>query len=278
MKSKDHDTTLPAEQPDAGLPAEYDFGETVGGGFENVRAEELVTPFLMIVQPTSKCLDPRHQKYIKEAREGLFLNTLSGQLYESLEMVGIARDYLYGEWTPVDQGGGFHGTRKPEDPVVLKLLAEQGKFKPLVYGDHELIEQWNLFSLVSPTTVEPETMEAVVLAFTSTRIKPFKKWFNQARAIRYPINGQLITPPMWAHRYRVTSVPESNDQGRWYNFNFELANGPNPRDSVITRNHPVFQEAKLISEMFSKGALAADYDSAEAASGGRNDRDDDLPF
>lgn len=257
-----------------------DFGEDVGAGMEGARSEELLTPFLGLIQALSPQLDPTSADYQENAKVGMLVNTMTGQLFDGrtgLDVVPVARDYLYGEWVPRTQGGGFRGVVGPDDERVQRLIRAQGRFKPLDTGEGtELVEQFNLFALVAPPPLDEATAEQVVIAFTSTKIGVYKKLFTRIGSLKYPVNGRVVTPPIWAHRWRLTSVAQKNAQGQpFYNFAFELA-GATPRESLIRPNEPLYAVAKGFSELVRSGQARANFQAAEGA-GSRGSADDEAP-
>ena len=35
-------------------------------------------------------------------------------------------------------------------------------------------------------------------------------------------SGSVFTPPAYSHKYRLTTVPESNDLGNWFGWSIEM--------------------------------------------------------
>jgi hypothetical protein len=254
-----------------------DFGEDAGAGMEGARSEELLTPFLGLIQALSPQVDPSSPSYQETAKVGMMINTMTGELFDGktgLDVIPVARDYMYGEWVPRSMGGGFRGQLGPDDNRVRSLIQTQGRFKPLDTGEGtELVEQFNLFALIAPPPLSEENAEQVVIAFTSSKISVYKRLFTRIGSITYPVNGRMIQPPIWAHRWRLTSVPQKNAQGQpFYNFQFELAGGTSPRASLIRPNEPIYGMAKHFSEMVRSGQAKANFVAAEGAA-----TDQDVP-
>lgn len=281
----------PLEEPRGGVPVAYDgYLEDAGAGLEGGRAEELVTPFIYILQPLSPQLDKHGAHYIENADEGMFYNTLTKELFDGsrgLEALGIAREYIYTEWNPRDAGGGFRGTRSPDDPVVKALRARQGAFKALRTEEGtDLVEQFNLYVMLGASPLSIENCFPGVIPFKSTSIGVYKGFYSRASAFRYPVKTdqgtRMVTPPLWAHRWRVTSVPMKNDQGRWYNPKFDLV-GETPAASLVPASDPLYQEAKRVSEMFRAGQVKVDYETGTSSDRGPDrqpgeDDGDNPPF
>lgn len=280
----------------------YDFGDDADSGFQNTRKEELLTPFLAIIQSNSPQLDPASPVYLDAAKVGMLINTATQQLYDGrkgIDIVPCSREYHYGLWRPRDLDGGFRGVTTPEDPQILELIRKHGHFRMPRYRDGrwtadpyrmedgedvEAVEEFDLYALVAPPPIELENAERAVIAFTSTKIGVYKAWYNRAGALKYPVNGALRRPPIWAHRWRLTTVRQENGKGVWYNFALDLAaraDNPEagPRDSLISAAEPLYEMGRDFSRLVEAGEVKVDRAAAESggaagASGGA----DDVPF
>ncbi len=277
---KDEKTPLTPANLGPGTALEVvDFGDDAGAGMEGARSEELLTPFLGLIQALSpQVADPSGPVYNEAAKPGMFVNTMTGQLFDGrtgLDVVPVARDYLYGEWVPRTQGGGFRGIVGPDDERVQRLIRAQGRFKSLDTGEGtELVEQFNLFALVAPPPLDEASAEQVVIAFTSTKLGVYKKLFTRIGSLKYPVNGRVVTPPIWAHRWRLTSVGQKNSQGQpFYNFQFELTS-PTARESLIRPNEPLYAMAKGFSELVRSGQARANFQAAGGETEAGTDRDE----
>lgn len=278
MKTKPEEETGSELIPPTGTALEViDFGEDAGAGLEDMRADELLTPFLALLQPLSPQLDRSSGVYIPEAHDGMLVNTLTGELYNGevgLDIIPVARNYMYGEWVPRDDGGGFRGKHSPEEPLVMQLKREQGEFKSLkMLNGNDLIEQYDLYALVGPAPITVENHSQVVIGFTSTKITVYKRLMSRISQIRYPINGVPQRPPIYAHRWHLTTVQQSNKKGRFWNLEFALSGGEQVRDSLIKPDQPLYQIAKHFSDMIRQGKVQANYGAATEA----GTVDDDTP-
>lgn len=277
-KRKPQDEKPPLTPANLGVGTDLeivDFGDDAGAGMEGARSEELLTPFLGLIQALSPQVDQSSPDYQESARPGMLINTMTGQLFDGktgLDVVPVARDYLYGEWVPRTQGGGFRGTVGPDDERVQRLIRAQGRFKALDTDDGtELVEQFNLFALVAPPPITEETAEQIVIAFTSTKIGVYKKLFTRIGSLKYPVNGRIVTPPIWAHRWRLTSVGQKNSAGQpFFNFQFELA-ASTPRESLIRPNEVLYAMAKGFSELVRSGQAKANFEASGSSAGKMDD-------
>ncbi len=276
----------------------FDFGDDGGAGLEGARSEELLTPFLAVLQSNSPQLDSGSPLFQESARAGMLINTMSGQLFDGrtgVDLVPVARDYQYTLWRPRDLNGGFRGTVAVDDPQITKLLQRYGHFRmpryrdgawtgePFVTADEEeveAVEQFNLFAMIGTPPIAADTAERVVVAFTSTKIIAYKALFTRISALKYPMGGRMVTPPIWAHRWRLTTVRQENSKGVFFNVRFDL-DGASPRDALIVPNEPLYLLAKEFSEMVRSGQAKANYDAgaagAEDGTTGQS-RAADIPF
>lgn len=305
-KEKDETVALEEQQtagaltdPAASALQAYDFGEDTGAGQEQMRIEGMLTPFINIIQPTSAQLKPGKAEYIPDAKMGMFLNTATGRLYsgeEGIEVMPVWMEYLYTEWIPVDDGGGFRGTHDPDSELIQNLLREagdKGRFQKLEWtndaGEHvELIEQWNVAVIYGSPKIEEGTMRRGLLPFTSTKLGQYKAWMAAISDITYPNprTGKHAAPPMWAHRWKVNTTMRTNKKGDWFVYKIGLAEPGDSRLSLVPPNDLVYIEAKKFRDLWRGGQVKADYKSAETAMGAENSsqgagidtKDENIPF
>jgi hypothetical protein len=286
--------------------AVYDFGDDVGAGTENMRLEEQLVPFLSILQGLSPQLNRAKPEYLDEARMGNILNTATGALYdgaEGVEAMPVWRDYQFTEWLPRDDvvlpdgkvirggggdGQGFRGIHAPDSPEVRKAVAEAVKkygpgarFRSIPFfnmdkeEDTILIEQFNLGVMYGGPALDESTVRRAMLAFTSTKISVYKQWLAAATDIKYPNpraaepnQPRVISPPLWAHRWRLTTVPQSNRKGDFFNWRLSLAEKGAPQLSLVRRTDPLYVMAKEFHDQWAAGQVKADYDADEKGGAG----------
>lgn len=293
VKTKDEDITIPPkpgsqplvqgqqlapqDPPKSNLPAELDYGAYEGAGMENLDPNELVVPFFSIIQQNSPQVNNAHAKYIKGAEAGMFLDTASLEVFQTFEAVFCHRAYNYVCYVPRDAGGGFKGIYAPNDPLVQRLLSKQGGFKRLSFvepanpqagekgGPRELVETFYLFGVGGPLGSRPRRF---MVGFKSTQIGRYKNWLsfvNQQLVYDHPDGGgRLVYPPMWAHRFKCSTAPESNDKGQFRGWKLELA-GVTKEGSRVATTHPLFQEATMFYDFLRKGAAKVDFDQEAKA-------------
>ena len=211
-EKKDAVATTPEEGSQ--VPATINFAADAGGGFEEADASSYAIPFLRQLQSLSPACKKSDPEYIKGAEEGDFINTVSGKVYKGetgVTVIPCHYIHKYNEWAP--NRGGFRGshttdeytrlrkeTRKNEKGVNTEYNVETGN----VLQDAR--EHYCLLVDDNEGTVEP-----VLLVLTSSQTKKSRKWMTQMQSIRI---GNAVSP-MFSQIYKITSIPESNDQGSW---------------------------------------------------------------
>lgn len=277
-------TDLATQQQGGALQVVEDYGDDAGAGLENVGVDEYKIPFLRILQALSPACKPVEAGGMEGAKPGLIMNTATGEIYdgkEGLDFVPAVRDHNFVEFVPRDAGGGLVGIHAVDDPKVLQLRAEQGKFGKLKTNDDtEISESFYLYGLVIPAGRSP--FRAIV-GFTSSQIKKYQEFMGRVMGIEYTIdtpNGKkAIKPPMWAHRWHLGTVFEKGKKGEFYNWKLSLTGRDekgmeSSLKSIIPMKDPLYIAAKEFADMVKGGKAKVDYNQA---AGGDDEGDNAQP-
>lgn len=279
-------------------PALDEYGDFRGAQREAVPVGLTSTPFLSVLQRGSPQVNKKELGYIPGAEPGMFFNSVTQEIYEGentgLEILLCWDDYILVEWVPRGKqgSGGFRGIRMVNDPLVQRLIREQvpeyrgrGIFKKLITeAGTELIETAQLYVLYGPgEQIINTNAQPAIVACSSTKLTPVKRFINKAHNLNY---GD-IQPPLFAHRWRMTTVYETRDAGDSYNLKFELCAKSNSMEALIPRGKPdaptpLFAMAEAFQNAVKRGEVRADDASRDGGdaevSGYRDDRDDrDTP-
>ncbi len=255
-----------------------------GHGFTK---DDLKLPFIKILQKLSPQLDKNESVYIKEAEEGDFMNSATDVTYsgeDGIYFVPVTYTMNYTEWTPRDSGGGLvadHGT----DKSVLNDC-ERDKGKDVTPSGNLIVTSGMYFGFI--VDLETGFYEQAVIAMSSTQLKKSRSLNSQLQNYRHTIKTKegpkQISPRMWFHIFKVTTIPESNDNGKWMGFKLE-------RDGSVLEykwGHEIYAAGRDLADMFAKGELSvqaenlgAGEEDAKPAAPKRNEEagiDDDIPF
>ena len=232
-------------------------------------ADEMQIPFIRALQALSPQLNKKKPEYIDGAEQGDLFNTVTGQVWKGEEGVTIITCYKvtkYLEFTPRDMGGGFRGEISPTNPV-LQQTTRQGS-KELLPTGNELVKSDQHYCLV----LDGEgSFQPAVIDMKSTQLKVSRRWKTQIamQKIKHPKTGQMITPPLFATEWKITTVEESNDQGSWFNPSVEKVGLVGERDLML--------EAKAFRDSVAAGEAKAVAEESVPTSSSV-EQDDSIPF
>lgn len=263
--------------------ATVDFGDDAGLGMEDVGRDEFIIPFLRVLQTNSPQVEDQAQGGLAGAKPGMVVNLGTNELLDGrtgFTFIPVHRDHNFVEFIPRNLGGGFVGIHDVDDPTVLQLRAEQGAFGKLFTSDKktneglpaegtEIGEQFYLYGLVVD---DSGFVGRVVIAFGSTQIKKYKGFIGRVDNIRYiGPDGNPVKPPLWAHRWRFTTVPESNKKGKFYGWAIGLAERnddgtecPSVK-SLVKRSDPLYTQGREFYDLIKGGGAKVDYAKAAEA-------------
>lgn len=253
----------------AGLPAMADMEADAGMGGEEATSEDMVIPFLRVAQALSDEVNKREAAYIEGLDPGDFFNTATRDIYggeAGLYLIPVLFQRKYLGWTPRSQGGGFRGEFKED--IMAETHTNEGENGTFLEDGTEIVPTGTWFCFI--VDVETGAASQAVVSLSKTQLKKSRQLMTMLKSTRVPNgNGGSFNPPLFFHVLHVTSVPESNDQGNWFGWHFDIAdinifdlpNGPE-----------LYAEAKTFISNLRSGAVKA---ANPEATGGA---DGDMPF
>lgn len=268
------ETTELAEQPKAGALANiYDYGSEAGSGFENQTSADVKLPFITVLQDLSPQTKKNKPEFIQGAEPGILINTVTLELMpDGVDFVPATTEHVFVEWVPRNSGGGFVGKHAPNSDIVAQARAESKEFGKLKTANgNDLIETFYVYGIA----ISNGMPIPAVVAFSSTKIKVYKRWMTRVRTFQIDVNGRRQVPPLFAHLARIGTVPETNKRGDdYFNFSVEPSNG-DIASSLLPPTDERFQAARSLREMVTRGAVQTSEESV-AATGGADAAD--VPF
>lgn len=268
MTDETKTTTAIATLPSGELVT-YDYGKLAGRGKENIRPDELAIPFINLLQGLSPEVQEGDAKFIKEARPGMFCNSVTGRLLDGKEgfiFLPLMRDNCYVQWKP--KRGGFVARHDYESTVVkqAKLNAEDDFNLTVerVEVDEETGNRTTFQDSLDRTDylyglileeIEGgfEIVSLVLLAFVKTKRKQYRRWFTS-------INESKKTKdaPLFANLVHVIAVSERNAENQpYFNFKLDALYGDVER-SLIAPDDPMMVEAEAFLSKIEAGEAKAD--------------------
>lgn len=264
-------------------------------GSHGFKREDLTLPFIRVLQKLSPQLDKSESEYIENAEEGDFINTATKEVYNGgngLHFVPVVYTINYTEWTPREQGGGLiadHGTDKG---CLIGTKREKGK-EMTPRGTIIVTSGLYFGFLVNLVTGD---VEQAIVPMASTQLKKSRSLNSVIQNFRHAVatkdGPRRINPRMWFHLLKITTIPESNDQGKWMGLKVERIG------SVLEHEwgHKAYQAGRDLAELFEKGELKMRAEQlggesesgdgggssaggpAPARTGAGGKEDEDIPF
>lgn len=266
--------------------AGYDYGQYADYQ-DNASADDLLIPFLSILQPMSpQILEADDDDKPEGLKAGSYFNSVTGELTtakEGLVIQPVMFQTMVVEWKPRENGGGIAGRFEMTDDFIRKARKANGNsMVGLKNGDNDLIETVYLYVNVLNADGS-EVIGFAVLPVKSTSLQPVKGF----RTAMQMVKGK---PPYFAFRARLSSEKKSNDQGTWYRLKVSPLTGTSWMESMINpaSEGELLQSGINLFDMIGTGEAKADFASEEksgnadstgagAGKGGKGD-DDEVPF
>lgn len=256
---------VPANAPKGGALVSHDYGEYAGQGFDNVTSDDNSIPFLAILQSNSPQLtDDKFEA--ANLKAGMLFNTVSEEAVAGKEgclFLPAVTQHVVVRWKPRDAGGGVVAVLQLDDAEYLEAKAKSEKFgKYKASNGDEFVETFYVYGVICDSDGNPET--PAVVAFTSTKIKVYKKWMSKVNMFAHKKFGIPVKPPLFAHLIRITSFKDSNPSGEFFNFVLQPAKG-DVASSLLSPKDDAFQAAAALRDAVGEGLAKADYKSQDKA-------------
>ncbi len=209
-------------------------------GFENMGADDLAIPFLMILQSGSPQV--RGATKIKDAREGDFFNTVTSEVLVSpIQIIPCAYEKAYIEWLLRENGGGY--VQRHNDQSILDQAPRNDRNQNILPNGNQVVTTAYYYCIL----IKKGVPEKVVISLTSTQLKKARKWNSTMMSLKFEYQGRQITPPMFSHTYEAHTIEESNEKGVWSGWVFG-----NPE---MIKDGPMYVAAKQFHDDCTSGNI-----------------------
>ena len=231
------------------------FEEDALSGFEGMNQDDFALPFLRLLTNTSPEVGE-----VDGAMPGMIYNTVTGDLYDGkkgIEVVPCAYVRQYIEWAPRGSGSGAPVAMYPATSDVLsRTHREPGDNKDYLDNGNYIENTANHYVMVIR---DDGTPEPALISMKSTQLKKSRKWNSMMQSVKVSGKNGLFTPPMYSQVYRLTTVAESNDKGKWFGWEVERV-GP-------VEDASVYQAAKAFATSVNAGEVKVKHQDEAAETG-----------
>ena len=243
------------------LPAtgNIDFAADAGQGQENVRAKDLLMPMIGLLQDMSPFVKKSEGAYIAGAEAGMLINTATHELYEGntgVLLVPCFYEAVLIEWVPRDNGGGLVKIYPDDDPIQKTTRRKPNSATESLPNGNDLVRTAQHYCLL----INEETGDytRVVVPLSSTGLKKSRLWNSLMDNIRLQrADGTRYKPASFSHQYRLTTIPEKNKKGSFFNVQ-PAVEGP-------VTDPAIYAAAREFYSMVASGEVRATPQRDEAA-------------
>jgi len=207
--------TKKANRPSAGL-----FEADAQKGFENVKTESLAPPILKLLQNGSAEAQKRNQNYVEGAEPGMFLNTVTKQLYDGdkgIQVIPCHYKLEFQEWADYGTGSGRPEMIYPDSSDILEKTTKGADNKDRLQNGNYILTVGQHFVII----VGDKGSETAMISMSSSQGKISRKWNSMMKSISLDGKDGPFTPPSFSHIYKLSSVLNTGKGNQWYGYNVE---------------------------------------------------------
>ncbi len=221
-----------------------------GMGQEEMKRDDYAIPRLSILQDLSPQVKKTEDGYIKGAEAGMICDVLNEKIFDGdngIAVIPVSYRRAHIEWKPRKSGGGFvkdHGS----DPAILSQVQRDPDSGALTF------KNGNTLSIVGEYFVflldEEGGFSPYVLSMTGSQQKKSRRWNTMINQLRVPAKeGGTFNPAMFYLTYRLSTVPERNDQGSWFGWKIQ----PETPTLELDNGDQVYIAAREFRNQINKG-------------------------
>ena len=220
-------------------------------GSQNIAQEDLALPFLKVLGQLSPEVNKRDGKYVEGAEPGKIINTVSNELYMSINVLPVFYKRQYIEWQDRGASTGAPVAIHEADSDILSQTTRGKDYKDRLPNGNYLENTASHFVILMGSS--PQT---ALISMKATQLKVSRKWNSMMMGIKMQGKNGLFTPPTYSHIYNLKTVQMSNDKGTWFGWDVSKV-GP-------IEDKSVYDIAKGFADQVGKGEIQAKHGSEES--------------
>jgi hypothetical protein len=194
---------------------EIDIFEDANAGFEEADTTSFALPFITLLQGLSPQL-----KDIEGAKPGLFLNTITKELFTEIEVIPCHFKRVFIRWGSRASGGGFKGQFSAIDVALKKIDYQVGADGYYLMGDDPLVDTRVHFVLYRS---KDDSWKPALISMKGTHVKKSRQWMTLIGGIEIKTpEGKPVRPASFLHTYLLKCIEVRNGKGEWNSFDISL--------------------------------------------------------
>ena len=238
--------------------------QDAGSASENMSQDDIMIPRLNILQAQSPKAMKADPAYIKGAEAGYILDTVSNDVIDGekgITVVPVKYRKTHLEWTQERKIVKDHGLNCTD---LISKCKEDDKGKLITPDNNELTITAEYFVFVID---EDGVFTPASISMSGSALKKAKKWNSMMNRLQipHPTGKGTINPAMFWTAYTLTTVPEQNDMGSW--FNWEVTMKYNAKSGGIIQNlstgENIYLEARTFRKKVTEGKVNASGDDSD---------------
>ena len=219
-------------------------------GAQNISQEDLALPFLKILGQLSPEVNKRDGKYVEGAEPGKIINTVTNELYDSIDVIPCHYKRQYIEWADRGTSTGAPIAIHEADSDIISQTTRGKDYKDRLPNGNYLDYTANHFVLLCGKN--PGT---ALISMKSTQLKVSRKWNSMMMGLKMQGKNGLFTPPTYSHIYNLKTVQMSNDKGTWFGWDVSKVGPVEQKD--------LYDMAKTFAVSVGKGEVEAKPENQE---------------
>jgi hypothetical protein len=261
------------------------FEEDAGGGFEEADKDSFAIPYEGILQQLSPQLDETKGEFIEGAKAGMFHNSVTDEVCDGKEGIFVIPCHyrrVFVEWNKREDGGGFIAEYSAADGALIETTLDDRK-RDITADNTQLVDtRCHFVSIVGANGM----LQNVVITMKATQAKKSKRWMTlMQNLLKERSDGTLYNPAMFASIFKLTTVPESNEQGSWHSWKITHDHFLDEKNAIDQR---MYQTARAFRDAIKSGEAVVKHDanddmdsdgtdSAKSSAQGTDSIHDDIP-
>ena len=211
-------------------------------GAQNISQEDLALPFLKVLGQLSPEVNKRDAKYVEGAEPGKIINTVTNELFDSIDIIPCHYKRQYIEWQDRGTSTGAPVAIHEADSDIISQTTRGKDYKDRLPNGNYLDNTAQHFVLAVGST--PQT---ALISMKGTQLKVSRKWNSMMMGLKMQGKNGLFTPPTYSHIYNLSTVQMSNDKGTWFGWDVSKVGPVESKD--------VYDMAKNFATSVGKGEV-----------------------